>query len=176
MDYYTGQIILWPCPKIPQGWHICDGTLLPIAGNEALYSIIGVIYGGNGSTNFALPSLSSRVPIGQGLGTGLTNRVVGQTGGEESVTLTSSNMPPHTHAMYTTKQDATSSNPANLYLATLPKGTKFYFNPVVGAPDPVAENSAAISVSGGGGAHNNIMPSIGIRYIICLSGIYPVKP
>lgn len=175
MDYFTGQIILWAGARVPVNWLPCDGRLMQINGNEALYSIIGTIYGGDGQTTFALPNLQSRVPVGQGQGTGLTNRVIGASGGEEEVTLTAATIPPHTHTMIASSLPASSSSPSNAIPASVPNTSRFYF-PAVAGTTPTAMAVDSVSDAGGNGPHLNVMPSIGIQYIICVTGIYPVKP
>ncbi len=175
MDYYTGQIILWAGIKVPKDWALCDGKTLPIASYEPLYSIIGTTYGGDGRTTFGLPDLRSRVPIGQGQGTGLTTRVIGSSGGAESVTVAEATMPAHTHTMTVSSTEASTASPANAIPASVPANARFYF-PAATGTTPTAMAAASVGNVGSGMAHPNVMPSIAIQYIICLNGLYPVKP
>lgn len=179
MDPFTGEIRIWPGKKAPAYWHICDGSLLTISGNEALFSIIGTIYGGNGTSNFALPNLQGRLPIHQGTGPNLTPRPIGQSGGATGVTLTTANMPAHTHTVNAMNIPATATTVTGNYLAVPPSGYSGY-QTAQGAT-VVAMADAALTPaygSGGGNAqpHANTMPTISLYYIICLNGIYPVKP
>lgn len=176
MDYFTGQIILWPGLKVPTGWTPCNGRSLPIRDNEALYSIIGTAYGGDGVTSFALPDLQGRIPIGSGQaqGTG-PSHVIGSFGGSENVILTKATIPPHTHTFSVSSAPATLTSPADAVPATVDQDHRFYFTPSSDAKTAEMSTSSVESI-GGGHPHLNLMPSIGISYIICLNGFYPVKP
>ncbi len=175
MDYYTGQIILWGGIKVPVGWSACNGQMLAINTYQALYSIIGTTYGGDGRTTFGLPNLQSRVPVGQGQGTGLTNRVIGSFGGEEAVFLTDVTVPVHTHTMIASSAPVTLASPTGAIPGTLPTTCRFYFTPATDTT-PAAMAADSVSSVGSSQAHLNVMPSIGIQYIICLNSLYPVKP
>jgi len=109
MDYYLGEIRIFAGGKIPEGWALCDGTVLPINGNEALFSLLGTTFGGDGRINFGLPKLGSYVAIGQGQGPKLSNRVLGQTGGSNAVALATNNLPIHTHNVMVSTAEATAS-------------------------------------------------------------------
>lgn len=175
-DCYLGEIRLMAGPAIPRGWHACDGSLLPINGNEALYAILGATYGGDARTNFGLPDLQGRLPIGLGQGTGMTQRVLGSKGGVETVALTQANLPPHTHTVNTSGAAATTTTPAaDLMLANTTAPVVQYVNRGSAATSPTALSDASITSEGTGAAHNNLMPNLPMRYIIALTGNFPVS-
>jgi microcystin-dependent protein len=142
MDCYIGEIRMFAGYYPPSGWLICDGSTLPIQGNEALYSLLGITYGGNGATTFALPDLREKVVVGNGqLGT--TNYVTGLTGGADTVALTIANIPPHNHPLNAYTDTATSASPtgANILAVSVPQGTtytsaKLYATLPSGTTDP----------------------------------------
>ncbi len=159
---------------VPDGWLPCDGRTLSISGNEALFSVVGTIYGGNGATNFGLPNLNSRAVIGTGQGVGLTNRALGQSGGAENVAITVNTYPEHTHASYALTVTADSSNPATRFLTTTPNDRYCIKQ---GTDAEVKMGNDIISTSQGGNApHNNMPPYMAINYIICVKGLYPEHP
>lgn len=185
-DAYTGEIRLFARAVPPAGWHNCDGTILPVGSYQALFALIGAVYGGNGSSTFALPDLRGRVPVGQGTGVApnTTNRVLGSAYGTETVTLTTAQMPAHTHALQCTSATASTTNPSNAYLAVVPPGTNhnaLYFNPnSTGGSTPMTMSNVspmvACQVTGGSAPHDNMMPSLVLNYIICLNGTFPTRP
>lgn len=184
-DAFVGEIRMFGGPYAPDGWLLCDGTLLPINGYEMLFALIGATYGGNGTTNFALPDLQGRLPIGLGQGPGLANRILGQTGGSEVVTLTAAQMPSHTHEAKATSAEGTQGNPEDGLWATTMDETTSPPTPVnqyilaseikttdkKGDMDPLA-----IEASGGSHPHNNVMPVMPLNFIICIRGTYPEFP
>jgi len=177
MDAYLGQIILFAGNYAPNGWLACNGQLLNINQYEALYSLLGTIYGGDGVTTFALPDLRSRIPVGQGQGTNLTSRTIAQTGGTESETLNSTQLPAHNHPFYASTNPATAFNPANTVLATAPTNTAYYFNEPAGSTlGPVAFGPNALQSAGGNQPHENRMPITAINFLMCVEGIYPNRP
>lgn len=172
MDAYLGQIRIFAGTYAPQGWAICDGSTLPIVGNEALYGLIGTTYGGDAQSNFKLPDLRGRLPIHVGQGDKMiTNYAQGQTVGVETVTITDSTMPAHTHRVNATTVGANQTSPTNNLLGTTAKG--FYELATAPGFTTVALNSVAVQPTGGGMFHDNNMPTIALNYIICLSGLYP---
>lgn len=181
-DPYIGEIRLFAGSFAPEGWHLCDGTVLTVQGNEALFSLIGGTYGGNGTTQFALPDLRGRVPIhqGQGQNPSLTNRVLGQIGGAEAVALTAAQMPAHTHTLNASTGNATTITPSNSVGLAKPTvaGWGQYFAGNTPASDfsLLPMSGSALSVSGQSQAHPNVMPSLVLTYIICLIGLYPMRP
>lgn len=179
MDSYVGQIMLFPSTREIENWLPCDGRQLPISGNEALYALIGLTYGGDGRTNFAIPDLRGRVPVCQGHGISLTDRIIGQTGGAEAVTLTAANMPAHTHSLNASTNQATSNDPTNNVLASVPTNHTSYFdppNPLPAGVTIVPMGISSLTSAGVAQSHNNIMPSLVLNYYICTVGIYPTKP
>ena len=174
MDEYIGVIKPFAVSYTPRGWLPCDGRTILISGNEALYSIIGNIYGGDGITNFALPDLRGRFVVGQGKGTGLTNRQLGQSGGAETVTIDLSTYPAHTHASFALSSDANSDDPSNCFLTKTPNDRYCIKQP---GDTEVPMNPEIISTAPGGNQeHDNMPPFMAINYIICVQGTYPVKP
>ncbi len=174
-DSYVGEIRPFAGDYAPQDWALCDGSLLPITDYQALYSLLGTTFGGDGRVNFALPDLKGRVPIGAGTGTGLTARALGQTGGSEAVTLTSASVPAHTHGFTVSTDAATQHSPANNMLAD-PAPHLFYATTPTTGSAPQVLSADSVAASGGGAAHENRMPTMAINYIISLMGIYPMRP
>lgn len=157
---YVGEIRMFAGNFAPSGWAFCDGTELSISDNDALYALLGNTYGGNGQTTFALPDLRSRAPIHRS-----PTYPIGANGGSETVTLTSNQMPQHTHTANATSNSAEFANPAGMVWA---KSSYASYT-------PAAATSAMLptSVAGGGQPHDNMMPSLAINYIIALAGVYP---
>jgi microcystin-dependent protein len=177
MDAYLGEIRAFCGDFAPVDWAFCEGQLLPIAANTALFSLLGVNYGGNGTTIFALPDLRGAVPVGQGQGPGLTRRYVGETGGSASVALLANEMPAHNHLANGVTSGGTSNAPTN-------QVTWAQANTGGREPDPVnlyasAANTAmspvALQPTGNGQPHNNMQPFQAVRFIICMNGIFPPR-
>ncbi|WP_414568798.1 phage tail protein [Nostoc sp. CCY 9925] len=176
-DPYIGEIRMFGGNFAPVGWALCDGQLLPISGNDALFALIGTTYGGDGQTNFALPDLRGRAPIHQGTGTGLSPRNIGKPIGAEAVTLTTDQLPQHNHSLTANTNSnpgvitATDKSPVNNVPAT---GTlEMYARP----SDPLVSMSAnAIApFVGGSQPHSNMQPFQAINFIIALEGIFPQR-
>jgi microcystin-dependent protein len=170
-----GEIRLFAGNFAPRNWTFCQGQILSISSNTALFSILGTTYGGNGTTTFALPDLRGRAPIGPGQGPGLSTYVLGQTSGVETVTLLQSQMPLHTHTL-TPSPNASSrfadvSSPAGAVPATSPEAPLYSSE----APDVTTAGGANIAVAGGSQPHENRSPSLVLNYIICTAGIYPSR-
>ena len=172
-EAYIGEIRMFAGNYAPENWALCDGRTLPISQNEALYSLLGTTYGGNGSTTFGLPDLRGRLPIGMGQGTGLINRPLGQQTGVETVTLTESNLPAHNHA-FTAGDAATSHSPAGGMVPAAVSGFKLYASTATSSSS--LDSKVVQPAPGGAQAHNNVMPSMPISFIICLQGLYPNFP
>jgi microcystin-dependent protein len=167
---YVGEIRLFGGSFAPLYWSFCDGSLLSISDYQVLYALIGTTYGGNGTSNFALPDLRSRVPVGTNSGYSL-----GQPGGVENVTLLASNMPPHNHALQTAAAGS-NTGPAAQWpgVATAPSGITI--SPTLygtGTAQPVSFSPSAITANPGGQPHANVQPYQAITFIISLFGIYP---
>lgn len=182
MDPYLGEIRMFGGGFAPHGWHLCDGTLLSIEEHSALFSLIGAEWGGDGRTNFAVPDLRGRIPVGQGAGAGLTPRTLGQTGGTEMVTLVTGQLPAHNHLANATASVATTSEPgAAVNLAatnpsTSENPTAIYLKAL---PTPAVRrvlDDSAVGSAGKNAAHDNVMPSFALTFIICLNGTYPLRP
>ncbi|WP_026556914.1 phage tail protein [Arthrobacter sp. 35W] len=161
-DPFIGEISITGFNFAPRGWALCNGQLLSIAQNTALFSLLGTTYGGNGVNTFALPNLQGRVPIHQGQGPGLTPYVIGETGGVESVALNQTQIPQHVHSIPAAGAQ-TSDRPATLAPAT---------GGVYGVASGVM---AATGVAGSGQAHENRQPFLTLNYIIALQGVFPPR-
>ena len=165
---FLGTIRLVGFNFAPVDWALCQGQLLPISQNSALFSLLGTYFGGDGQQNFALPDLRGRVAISQGQGPGLSNYTQGQTGGVETVTLNSAQAPAHTHTLMAAT-NATGNNPGpGLALGTPAAAVRMY-----GASSPTPLAPASIGPFGSGLAHENRQPYLGLNYIIALAGIFP---
>lgn len=174
-NQFIGQIMFVPYNFAPQGWHDCDGSLLQISQNTALFSLLGTTYGGNGMTNFALPNAQGRVIIDDGQGAGLSDYYIGQTGGTESVTLSIAEMPTHTHQLMGTAEVANQNKPNAAYPAKTKTLDKEYSTSTLAA-DEVIMKSTAVSAVGGNQAHENRMPSLALKCIIAMQGVFPARP
>lgn len=170
---YLGEIRLFGFQRIPDGWYICDGSLKPIAQNEALYTLLGTTYGGDGVTTFGVPDLRGRVPIHQGTGNGLTPRPLGQAQGSETVTLTPDQMAQHSHAFNATTAAASSQDPSSQMPATIANGDTFYATNTTGATAVVLAGQS-IGNSGQGLPHENTMPTLVANFCIAAVGIFPM--
>jgi microcystin-dependent protein len=178
MDAYLGEIRAFGGDYAPANWAFCEGQLLPISANTALFSLLGVNYGGNGTTNFALPDLRGTVPIGQGQGPGLSPRVVGESGGSASVTLLANEMPAHNHLANGVTTGGTSNPPTNQVTWAQPNTGGRHPDPVnLYAPTAnTAMSPTALEPAGSSQPHNNMQPFLALRFIICMKGIFPPRP
>jgi microcystin-dependent protein len=171
VDPFVAEIRIFAGNFAPIGWAFCDGQLIPISQNTALFSLLGTNYGGNGTSNFALPNLQGSSPLGYGQGPGLTDRVLGETGGEQSVTLLQNELPAHSHTVEGTTGSAVAS-PANATFSSLARGRP----PAYGNTAPNVQMSpGAISAVGGGQAHDNMPPYLAVNFIIALQGVFPAR-
>lgn len=183
INAFIGQISMFAGNFAPRGWAFCNGQLMSIAQNQALFSLLGTTYGGDGKTTFALPDLRSRLPIHQGQGQGLSNYVMGQAGGAQVVTIDVTTMPLHTHVLNATQTVANSATIGNTVLpgqptiAIPPQVPAFYAAQQQGLPVLVPHPLAAqvCGPAGGSQSHTNLMPSLCITFIIALQGIYPSR-
>ncbi|WP_207671355.1 phage tail protein [Paenibacillus cymbidii] len=172
MDPYIGEIRLFAGSYAPQGWAFCNGDTLQVYQNQALYTIIGNMYGGTAGQTFNLPDLRGTVPMHWGTGAGLTPRKLPETGGTQTETITLDQMPNHTHSPQN-QTTANETNPNGAVYANSPGGkfpVKAYSQ---NADTPM--NVQAISAVGGNQAHNNMQPTVAINFIIALEGVYPLK-
>jgi microcystin-dependent protein len=169
-DPFTGEIRMFGFNFAPRGWATCDGQLLSISQNTALFSILGTFYGGNGSTTFALPNLADRMPMGAGQGNGLSFRPIGQSGGTPTVSLLRNEMPQHNHGW------KPSTEPANL---KQPNPTRSFAAASANAyapGNPTSKLAAqTIGETGQSQPHSNIQPSLGVLFCVALQGDYPKR-
>jgi len=166
---YVGEIRMFAGNFAPAGWAFCDGSLQAIDENQTLFSLIGTTYGGDGQATFALPDLRGRVPLNNGTGTSGTTYVIGSTGGVESVTLSTNQIPSHTHVAIADDNTATTNNtdPSNKYYGN-PTPTTIY-----SARTTTLKQMASLSSTGGSQPHDNLQPFLAVSFIISLFGIYP---
>jgi microcystin-dependent protein len=165
---YIGEIRMFAGNFPPNGWAFCEGQLLPISENDALFTLIGTTYGGDGQETFALPDLQGRVPLHQGTGPGLQNYQMGEKAGVESVTLNAQQMPVHNHG-FTVSTGPGSSNSPQSNVPAAPPVVKLYRFGTPGDPFP----TNLVQPVGGSQPHDNMMPYICINHIISLFGIFP---
>jgi microcystin-dependent protein len=155
----------------PTGWALCDGQILPISQNTALFSLLGTTYGGDGKSTFALPDLQGSAPMHPGQGSGLSLRDLGETGGTQAVSLLQSEFPSHTHTYQASSSDANGQTPGNNLMAeTIGMGAYA----VAGASTDLAPT--ALAPAGSDQPHNNMMPSLVLNFIIALQGVFPPRP
>ena len=171
-DPFVAEIRIFPFNFAPRGWAWCDGQLLPLSQNTALFSLLGTTYGGNGMNNFALPDLQGRAPIHPGQGPGLSLYDLGQTGGSDAISLLASEIPSHSHVAMASADAAVTNAPAGAYLARpLGRGSNLY--------SPNAASTASMQptgVSGASAPHNNLQPYLTFYFCIALQGVYPPRP
>lgn len=176
MEPYLGEIRIFAGNFAPVGWLFCNGSLLSISEYDALFYLIGTTYGGDGQTTFAVPNMASRVTVGQGQGPGLSNYVIGQMQGTESVTLTSLQLPAHQHPFSGSVNGITGAtsgvtDPTNAYFGD--KGASAYINASGSAALAPTSLTGQMTPAGGSQPHSNVQPVTAIYYIICTAGIYP---
>lgn len=168
MDPFVGEIRCFGFTFAPVGWALCQGQLLSISSNTALYSLLGTQYGGDGRATFGLPDLQGRVPVGQGQGQGLSPRAVGAKGGAETVTLTSGQLPAHQHSV-AASSGATGKSPAGTIPAYTANGSTY------GTTADLAMSPTMVGGAGGGQSHDNLPPYLVLNWCIALQGIYPAR-
>ena len=168
-DPFIAEVRMFGFTFPPRGWADCNGQVIGIAQNTALFSLLGTTYGGNGQTTFALPNLQNMIPVGMGQGPGLSQYVLGQTSGTTNVTLLANQMPQHNHSFGSSSGDADATNPATSVPARAVGETPF----VAGAPNTTL--SSNIALVGGGQPHNNMMPYLSVRFCVCMQGIFPAR-
>ncbi len=166
---YVGEIRMFGGNFAPVGWAFCDGSLQSIAENDTLFSLIGTTYGGDGVSTFALPDLRGRMPINQGQGPGLSPYALGQAAGAEQVTVTTSQLPAHTHTALGTAQPGNASGPGGHTWAATTTLTPYSTD--VSQLQPMS--AGAVGAQGASQPHDNVMPYLAINFIIALEGIYP---
>jgi microcystin-dependent protein len=170
---FIGEIKMFGGNFAPRGFAFCNGQILPLQQNTALFALLGTTFGGDGRTNFALPDLRGRVPLHRGQGPGLSAYSLGQSGGSSIVTLLPGQLPAHTHTVQADAVGGALSTTAGVALwSSVPRG---HPAPYAAAGTPVPMHPASIAPAGGGMAHNNMSPYLGVSFIITLSGIFPAR-
>jgi microcystin-dependent protein len=170
---FVAEIRIFAGNFAPTGWATCDGQLLPISQNTALFSLLGTTYGGDGKSTFALPNLQGSAPLQQGQGPGLSLRDLGEIGGEQSVTLLQTEMPAHNHTAMAASGTG-QPDPTNNAWASGAKGFGNIYSPSVNASN-VQMSPAALSINGSSQPHNNMMPYLCLTFIIALQGVFPPR-
>jgi microcystin-dependent protein len=168
---FVAEIRIFPFNFPPTGWAFCQGQILPLSQNTALFSLLGTTYGGDGKSNFALPNLQGSIPIQQGQGPGLSLYDLGETGGSDTVTLQQTEMPSHNHAMSAeTQVDGNKGAPSPSTTFARSKGGSLYQ-----AANNVTMSPNVVAPAGGNQPHNNLMPYLTFNYCIALQGVYPPR-
>ncbi len=171
---FLAEIRIFAGNFAPNGWAKCDGQLLLISQSTALFSLLGTTYGGDGKTTFALPDLRGAAPLQQGEGSGLSWRVLGETGGDRTVTLMQSEMPAHSHGVRASSGRADQLSPSGNVWATARTGRRVA-NQYAAAANTVTMSFFALSIEGGSMPHNNMPPYLTLNFIIAMQGIYPSR-
>lgn len=169
---FVAEIRIFAGNFAPTGWALCNGQLLPISQNTALFSLLGTMYGGDGKSNFALPNLQGSAPLQQGQGSGLSLRVQGEVGGEQNVTLLPTEMPSHTHTVQCVSAGGGTNSPANAIWAGGGRGAPPMYVP---AGNAAAMSPGATAINGGNQPHNNMPPFLCLTFIIALQGVFPPR-
>jgi microcystin-dependent protein len=173
-DPFVAEIRIFPFNFAPKGWAFCDGQLLPISQNTALFSLLGTTYGGDGKSTFALPDLQGSAPLQPGQGKGLSLYDLGQTGGTQFVTLLASEIPIHTHNMMASVENGTQGTlTPGITLASSVAGSIYQSNT---STNLVTMAAQALSPAGGSQPHNNLMPYLTLNFCIAMQGVYPARP
>src|SRR3990172_9568516 len=172
-DPFVAEIRIFPFNFAPRGWAFCDGQLMPLSQNTALFSLLGTTYGGDGKSNFALPDLQGRAPMHPGQGPGLSLHDLGETGGSETVTLLESETPAHAHALRADAADpADVQAPSSAVVLARSQGGNAYQTNTAGLV-PMAVT--ALETVGGGAPHNNLQPYLTVNFCIALQGVFPPR-
>ena len=171
-DPFVAEIRIFPFNFAPKGWAFCDGQLLPISQNTALFSLLGTFYGGDGKSTFALPNLQGSAPLHAGQGQGLSEYFLGQTGGTDFISLIESEMPAHSHGWNASNAEGISQAPGDQLTAAGVGGISLYAAPA----SPTQLAFQALSPAGGSQPHNNMMPYLTLNFCIALQGVFPPRP
>lgn len=172
-DPFLGEIRMFAGNFAPAGWALCNGRLLPISENDALYALLGTIYGGDGVTTFALPNLQGRVAVGLGTGPGLTTVNIGELAGVESVTLTANQLPSHTHSVQASTNVGTTDTPTATTVLSAAGPSTTTLTPYATSGTLTAMSPASTTPAGNSLPHENMQPYLAINYIIALQGVFP---
>ena len=173
MDPFVAEIRIFPFNFAPKGWAFCDGQILPLSQNTALFSLLGTTYGGNGKSNFALPNMQGNAPMHPGQGPGLSLHDLGETGGSETVSLLESEIPAHSHGMMANTTTGTKSIPTGNSLARASGATPYLAASPPPALTPMSDQ--AIAPAGGDQPHNNMQPYLTLNFCIALQGVFPPR-
>jgi len=173
MDPFVAEIRIFPFNFAPKGWAFCDGQILPLSQNTALFSLLGTTYGGDGKSNFALPNMQGNAPMHPGQGPGLSLHDLGETGGSDTVSLLESEIPSHSHALMASSTNSSKPGPAGNALARISGGATPYLAPS-GAPLANFSDNA-LAPAGGDQPHNNLQPYLTLNFCIALQGVYPPR-
>ena len=174
MDPFVAEIRVFPFNFAPKGWAFCAGQLLPISQNTALFSLLGISYGGDGKSTFALPNLQGAAPLGFGQGSGLSDRYLGETGGQAEVTLIPSRLPAHTHSVAANSSAGGSNSPVENYFGksqARAKSTGYVSN----TTPTISLSTQAVGTAGNAQPHNNMPPYLGLNFCIALQGVFPPR-
>jgi microcystin-dependent protein len=174
MDPFVAEIRIFPFNFAPKGWAFCDGQILPLSQNTALFSLLGTTYGGDGKSNFALPNMQGNVPMHPGQGPGLSLHDLGETGGSDTVTLLESEIPLHSHTMMSLPAPANRTAAIGNTIARV-QGTTGPYVPASPAPTPAIMADNAVAPAGGDQPHNNLQPYLTLNFCIALQGVYPPR-
>ena len=174
MDPFVAEVRIFPFNFSPKGWAFCDGQILPLSQNTALFSLLGTTYGGDGKSNFALPNMQGNAPMHPGQGPGLSLHDLGETGGSDTVSLLESEIPSHSHTARASSTQADVQQPTPTTSLARPNGAVPY---VPGSPQPalVTMNGNSLAPAGGDQPHNNMQPYLTLNFCIALQGVYPPR-
>jgi microcystin-dependent protein len=174
MDPFVAEIRIYPFNFAPKGWAFCDGQILPLSQNTALFSLLGTTYGGDGKSNFALPDMQGNAPMHPGQGPGLALHDLGETGGSDTVNLLESEIPSHSHVMMAVNFPADQGAPSPARAMARSVNAFAY---VAGSPQPalVQMSDSTLAPAGGDQPHNNLMPYLTLNFCIALQGVYPPR-
>jgi microcystin-dependent protein len=173
MDPFVAEIRIFPFNFAPKGWAFCDGQILPLSQNTALFSLLGTTYGGDGKSNFALPNMQGNVPMHPGQGPGLSLHDLGETGGSETVTLLESEIPSHSHGIMAAINPALVASPGPTVSIAHSRGGNAYQSNVTQNLMNLAD--VTIAPAGGDQPHNNMQPYLTLNFCIALQGVYPPR-
>jgi len=173
-NQFLAEIRIFTGNFAPKGWALCDGQLLPLSQNTALFSLLGTTYGGDGKSTFALPDLQGCAPMQAGQGPGLSLRDLGETAGEQTVTLLQTEMPAHSHGAVGATGSTSASPVANAWASGAKLGGGNIYTPSVPANN-AQMNPLALTIAGGNLPHNNMPPFLGLTFIIALQGVFPAR-
>lgn len=170
-DPFVAEIRIFPFNFAPKSWAFCNGQILPLSQNTALFSLLGTTYGGNGTSNFALPDLQGRAAMHPGEGPGLSLHDLGEAAGSETVTLLETEIPLHSHPFNLVGATATSTNPANSYFSNSPQTNASVYTPSISN----LKSGSTLSTAGGDQPHNNLQPYLTLNFCIALQGVFPPR-